>query len=134
MNNTFVQFVKFGIVGFSNTIISYVIYIYLIYINIPYVLSNIFAFIVGVLNSFFWNNRYVFKKNEGERRNTILTLFKTFWAYIGTGLILSNMLLIIFVEKCSISKVIAPIITLTITIPLNYIINKFWAYKTKKDS
>lgn len=128
----FLQFIKFGLVGVSNTVISYGTYALLTLLGIPYVFSNIIAFIISVLNSFFWNNRYVFKKTEGEKRNSLLTLVKTFLAYGSTGLILSNILLIIFVEKLNISKFFAPLIILIITIPLNFIINKFWAFKTKK--
>lgn len=128
----FLQFIKFGLVGVSNTVISYGTYTLLTLLGVQYVFSNIIAFIISVLNSFFWNNRYVFRKTEGEKRNTVLTLVKTFLAYGSTGLILSNILLIIFVEKFNISKFFAPLIILIITIPLNFIINKFWAFKTKK--
>ena len=53
-------------------------------------------------------------------------------AYAGTGLILSNILLFVFVEKCCISKYIAYIFSIIITIPINFLINKYWAYKTFK--
>lgn len=132
MIQTAIQFIKFGIVGASNTVISYGIYTLLTYIGVPYVISNIIGFVVSVLNSFFWNNRYVFKKSDGEKRNPWWTLVKTFLAYAGTGLILANVLLVFFVEKYGISKYIAPIITLIVTIPLNFIINKFWSFRTKK--
>ena len=129
---TFIQFIKFGIVGFSNTVISYVTYAGLTYIGVPYLLASIIGFVVSVLNSFFWNTRYVFKKIEGEQRNPWWTLAKTFFAYAGTGIVLSNILLVLFVEKLGISKYIAPIISLVVSIPLNFVINKYWAYKQKK--
>ena len=128
----FLQFIKFGIVGLSNTLISYGVYAGLTYIGVPYVLASVIGFVASVLNSFFWNNRYVFKKNDGERRNPWWTLAKTFLAYAGTGLILSNILLALFVEKMGVSKYLAPIISLVITIPLNFVINKFWSFRTKR--
>lgn len=126
------QFIKFGIVGFSNTVISYLVYALLTYYGIPYVAANIIGFIVSVLNSFFWNSKFVFKKDEGENRNVWWTLCKTFISYAGTGLILSNILLVFFIEKIGISKYIAPIFGLIITIPINFLVNKFWSFKTKK--
>lgn len=132
MIQTIIQFVKFGVVGLSNTAISYGAYVILTYIGIQYVLANIIAFIVSVLNSFFWNNRYVFKKNYGEKRNMWWTLTKTFLAYGSTGLVLSNILLVLFVEMFGINKYLAPLLILIITIPLNFIINKYWAFKTVK--
>lgn len=128
----FWQFFKFGLVGVSNTAISYGTYAFLTYVGCPYVCSNIIAFIVSVLNSFFWNNRYVFKKEEGEKRNPWWTLAKTFMAYGSTGLILSNVLLVFLVEKLNMNKYVAPLLILLITIPLNFLINKFWAFRTKK--
>ena len=126
------QFIKFGIVGLSNTIISYGVYAGLTYVGVPYVLASVIGFVVSVLNSFFWNNRYVFKKNDGEQRNPWWTLAKTFLAYAGTGLILSNILLVLFVDKMGISKYLAPILSLVITIPLNFVINKYWSFRTKR--
>ena len=128
----FLQFIKFGLVGVSNTLISYGTYALLTFIGVPYVLSNIIAFVVSVLNSFFWNNRYVFKNENGERRNPWWTLTKTFLAYGSTGLILGNILLVLLVEKFGANKYLAPILILIVTIPLNFIINKFWAFKSKK--
>ena len=127
-----IQFIKFGIVGLSNTIISYSVYAALTYIGVYYVAANVIAFVVSVLNSFFWNNKYVFKKTDSEKRNPWWTLVKTFLAYAITGLVLVNVLLVLFVEKWGISKYIAPIITLVVTIPLNFVINKFWSFRTKE--
>ena len=131
MLRLFIQFIKFGIVGLSNTVISYAVYAALTYIGVPYLIASIVGFVASVLNSFFWNNRYVFKKGDGERRNPWWTLAKTFLAYAGTGLVLANVLLVLLVEKAGVSKYIAPIVTLVVTIPLNFVINKFWSFRTK---
>ncbi len=129
MKVAYLQLIQFSIVGLSNTFISYSIYFCLTFIGVQYIIANVIAFVVGVLNSFFWSSRYVFKKGDGEYRNPFYTLIQTFLAYAGTGLILSNILLFIFVEKLNISKYIAPLLVLAITVPTNYLINKKWAYK-----
>ncbi|OYP50573.1 polysaccharide biosynthesis protein GtrA, partial [Lachnotalea glycerini] len=49
-----------------------------------------------------------------------------------TGLILANILLIIWVDVLHIPKLFGPIINLIITIPLNFMINKLWAFKDTK--
>ncbi|MBR5110751.1 MAG: GtrA family protein [Clostridia bacterium] len=133
-----IQFIKFGIVGASNTVISYLINIFILYIlrpyNIPwdYVLGNVAAFILSVLWSFFWNNKYVFTKAEGEKRSVWLALLKTYIAYSFTGILLTNALSWIWIDKLGISKFVAPLLNLIISIPLNFIINKLWAFKTYK--
>ena len=126
----FFQFIKFGIVGLSNTFISYAMYATLTFLGIPYLLANVTGFLLSVLNAFFWNNRYVFRKSDDETRILWWSLAKTFLSYAGTGLVLANILLVVFVEKFGISKYIAPILTLVITIPLNFLMNKFWSFRT----
>jgi putative flippase GtrA len=120
------QFVKFGIVGVSNTLISLLIYYIFIFINMKlYLVGSIVGFLVSVLNSYFWNNRYVFK---AEKRNHVKALMKTYLSY-GLTSLLSIGLLVILVEVLNVSEIMAPIINLAITIPLNFLLNKFWAFK-----
>lgn len=126
---TFVQFIKFGLVGVSNTVISYVVYAVLVFFNCPYLVANLVAFVVSVLNSFFWNHRYVFTLEEGQSRSLWGSLAKTFAAYSVTGIFLSSFLLWFWIDICGISKYVAPIINLLATVPLNFLLNKFWAFK-----
>ena len=120
------QFTKFGLVGVSNTAISLAIYYAFIFINPAlYIVGNTVGFVVSVLNSYYWNNKYVFQKSEQGHLKTIL---KTFMAY-GSTFVLGTILLFVMVEILGISKYLAPIINLIITIPLNFLINKFWAFK-----
>lgn len=133
MNKTEVyQFIKFGIVGASNTLIAYVIYSICVYLGIHYLLANALGFFISVLNAYYWSDRFVFKKGEGEARSAIWTLVKTYVAYGSTGLLLASILLYLYVDKLQISEYIAQLLVLVITIPLNFIINKFWSFKTKK--
>jgi putative flippase GtrA len=131
MKETITQFIKFGIVGLSNTIIAYAIYFLLVYFNLHYIFASIIAFIFSVLNSFFWNNKYVFKKQHEQKRNILHSLLKTYLSYAFTGLLLQNILLFVFIDIMHISTYIAPLFGLAITVPLNFILNKLWAFKTE---
>lgn len=128
-HKTFIQFIKFGLVGVSNTVISYVTYAVLVFFGAPYLIANLIAFVVSVLNSFFWNNRYVFTLESGQTRSIWRSLAKTFASYSVTGLFLSSVLLWLWIDVFGISAYIAPIINLLVTVPLNFILNKFWAFK-----
>lgn len=135
----FIQFVKFGIVGVSNTVISYVLYaVTLLGLQkagllpkIDYLVAQVVAFVLSVLWSFYWNNKFVFTMKEGQTRNMWKALAKTYVSYSFTGLFLNSILLILWVQLLGISEFIAPIINLIISVPLNFIINKFWAFKAK---
>ena len=65
MNIPFVQFIKFGIVGAINTAVYYIFYAGFVYIKAPYLLANIVAAVVSILNSYFWN-RGLYKKMCNE--------------------------------------------------------------------
>ena len=127
-----VQFIKFGLVGFLTTVISYAVYALLVYMGFPYIAANIVGFIIGTLNSFIWNSLFVFKKQQDEKRNPWWTLVKTFVTYGCSNLLLSSLLLWILVEKFGLSEYIAPILVLCVTVPLNFVVNKFWSYKKIK--
>ena len=127
---SFFQFVKFGLVGLSNTAISYAIYTVAVLAGAHYLVASVLAFVLSVLNSFLLNNRFVFKKAEGQQRNPLLALLKTYASYSITGLVLSNILLVLLVQKAGISEFVAPLITYAVTIPLNFLMNKFWAFRS----
>ena len=134
------QFIKFGIVGLSNTLISYLLYLISLIVfqklgileNIDYLVAQVIAFILSVLWSFYWNNKYVFGTEENEERNLVKALIKTYVSYAFTGLFLNSILSLLWVEVLHWSKLIAPVINLLVSVPLNFIINKFWAFKGNK--
>ena len=123
--NVSIQIVKFGIVGLSNTAIYLMVYYVLIYFEFNYILSNVIAFVLSVLNAYFWNNKYVFIK---KRFSNLEPFLKTFFSYSMT-FILSNVLFFILINYFFISKWVAPIINLFVIIPLNFLLIKFWAMK-----
>lgn len=129
---TFMQFVKFGLVGVSNTFISYMVYLASVLCGANYLLGNLLGFVVSVLNSFYWNNKYVFKKEKDSKRSGVNALIKTFISYGATGLLLSSALLYVWIDLLGISELAAPIINLLVTIPLNFVLNKLWAFKQTK--
>lgn len=134
---TFKEFLQFGLVGVSNTVISYLLYVVTLVlvsksgVTFDYIIANVVSWVLSVLWSFYWNNKFVFKKEEGEHRNIWAALFKTYVSYGSTGLILNNVLSVIWVSVLHVSKMIAPIINLIINIPINFFLNKIWAFGKK---
>ncbi len=152
--SSLIQFIKFGLVGVSNTAISYGIEMLCYYVlfkntkfigilnllallgistdvnNVKIVITTVIAFVVSVSNSYFWNNRYVFGSGKKSFSEHFKTYFKTFACYGITGLILSPIIKILL-TKISVPFFIASLGALVITIPLNFVMNKFWAFKSK---
>ena len=134
--NGLVEFMKFCLVGVSNSIIYYLFYflglhifnIFLIEDN--YVTAHSVAFIVSIFWSYLWNRIFVFRAKDNI--STVGSLIKTFITYSFTGLVLNNILLVLWVQRLHISAYIAPLINLIINVPLNYLINKYWSLKKHK--
>lgn len=130
------KLIKFSIVGVSNTIVSYLIYISVIfllkyykfnYIK-DYYIANTIAFLISVLWSFLLNNKFVFNKNK---TNNFKDILKSYIAYGFTGLILNNILSYVWVDIYGISKSFSYIINAIISTPINFIIHKIWVFKEK---
>lgn len=130
---TLAQFIKFGLVGLSNTLLSYAIYLLTLLILSPlklswdYFVASFLSFVLSVLWSYFWNNRFVFKQ-DSKKRSFWKSLFKTYLSYAFTGIILGNILLYVWVALLGIPKTLAPLLSLVITVPLNFLLNKYWAF------
>ena len=135
--NNLMQFVKFGMVGVSNTVISYILYSgsllimksLAIFPKLDYLIAQVIQYLLSVLWSFYWNNKYVFQLNEGEHRSLFKSLLKTYASYSFTGLFLNSVLLVLWIQVFHISEFIAPIINLFISIPINFLISKIWAFR-----
>ena len=122
----FRQFIKFGLVGVSNTLISLAVYYIFVWIDKSwYLAGNTAGFIVSVLNAYYWNSKYVFRKSG---KGNAKPLLKTYLSY-GSTFILGTVLLYVMVRFLHISEMLAPMINLAVTVPINFLLNKFWTFK-----
>ena len=128
------QFVKFGMIGVTNTAVSYCIYLAVLlflqsrnlFPDTDYLIGNVLSFLLSVLWSFYWNRRFVFRPEEGRTLSWPQALLKTYISYAFTGLVLNNILSVVLVGFFGVSKLIAPILNLLISVPVNFLLNKFW--------
>ena len=123
-----VQFIKFGIVSFINTLLYMAIYYGLLYLGLHYLLSNITAYVLSVINAFYWNSKVVFKV-EGD---VLRRLIKVFISY-GITLVLSTGIIYLLVDIFGLSEWIAPYLAFIVTIPTNFLMLKLWALKVESE-
>lgn len=97
-----------------------------------YMVANIVAFLLSVLWSFFLNNRFVFGSSHLDKRKQLEILIKTYLSYSFSCIILAIFLSWFWIEMLDISKYIAPILNSIVTVPVNFILNKFWAFNKKE--
>ena len=125
MYQKILQFIKFGFVGASNTLISFAIYYALVYININYIIANILGYIISSVWGYLLNKRWVFKESKEKTTNSVIKYYIVY----GSSFFINILCMYIWVDVLNISKIIAPILTMVITVPYNFIFNKVWAFK-----
>lgn len=131
-----VQFVKFGLVGVSNTLISYATEMLGYYVlltgmtseTLKVTLVTVASFLISTVNAYYWNNRYVFKGDRHTLGQHVRAYLRTAACYALTGLLLAPMVKV-WLVNISVPFWIASLSTLILTIPLNFILNKFWAFR-----
>lgn len=150
------QFVRFGLVGVSNTVVSYVVYALTFGLTDNYFLANVFSWLLSVLHAYVWQNIFVFREDTKlQKRVWWKVLLKTYAAYAVTGLFFNNVLLWLWVDIIDVSRfctglitmlsehgivltgrefagLLGPILNMVFVIPINFAMNKFWAYRQKK--
>ena len=123
----FKQFMTFGLIGGLNTLLSLGIYWVMVHLGSHYLVANAVGFVVTVAISYVLNNTITFK-GEGKPEWSIRTLVKVYVSYSVTGLFLASVLLWLWTDCLGINENLAPIINLFFTIPINFWLNKVWAY------
>ena len=70
-----IQFIKFGLVGISNTLVSWTVYYLVLWINENlYMFGSIAGTALGIANAFFWNDRFVFKSDKNDWKSRLKRL------------------------------------------------------------
>ncbi len=120
------QFVKFGIVGASSTIIDWGIYLLLTRIfGLFYLMAKILSFGVAVLNSYIWNRRWTFRSNDPRK----LKQFIKFLTISMVGLVLNSTIMFIAVSKIKLHDIYGLVLATAIVLIWNFLANKYYTFK-----
>ena len=131
------QFLRFAVVGVSNVLVSYALNVGTLLLfralkvdyKYDYIVANTVSFLLSVFWSWFWNSRKVFHADDKTAGARIRSLLKTYASYAFTGVVLKNILSVLWVDVLGVSKFLAPLLNIPITTPINFFIIKKWAYR-----
>lgn len=124
------QFFKFGLIGALNTALSYLITNVCYYcLHLHEQICNLISFLITVFISYLLNNHFVFTQREGEKTPWYRTLAKVYASYALTELGGAGFLLFVQERLLGIPHFIATFLNLCLTVPLNFFLNKYWAYR-----
>jgi putative flippase GtrA len=122
-----VQFVKFGIVGVSNTLLTFAVYGLLLKVfGVWYLAASAIGFIVGATNGFLLNRRWTFQGHVGDA----LTPLR--WAIVQTtGLGINEGLLYLFVQDARLEKLLAQAFATGVVTVTTFSANRAWTFRAR---
>jgi putative flippase GtrA len=124
------QFVKFGIVGVSNTLIFFLVYTLLLNVfGVWYVAASGIGFAVGATNGFLWNRRWTFRGHVGDALTPVR------WFVVQTsGLFLNLGLVYLFVDGAGLGELLGQAVTIVIVTLTTFFANRAWTFKTHPEA
>lgn len=119
------QFVKFGIVGVSNTLLTFVVYTLLLKVfGVWYLAASALGFAAGATNGFLWNRRWTFREHVGDALTPVR------WFVVqGCGLLLNLGLVYLFVEQVALDKLLGQACATAIVTVLTFVANRSWTFR-----
>jgi putative flippase GtrA len=120
-----IQFVKFGIVGISNTLLTFVVYTILLKVfGVWYLAASAIGFAVGATNGFLLNRRWTFREHVGDALTPVR------WGIVQTtGLAINEGLLFVFVNEAKIDKLLAQALATVVVTVTTFIANRSWTFR-----
>jgi putative flippase GtrA len=119
------QFVKFGVVGVSNTLIFFAVYTLLLKaFGVWYVAASGIGFAVGAVNGFLWNRAWTFRGHVGDALTPVR------WFVVQTsGLFLNLGLVYLFVDGLGMDKLSGQAVTIAIVTVVTFFVNRAWTFR-----
>jgi len=120
-----VQFVKFGIVGVSNTLLTFLVYTLLLKVfGVWYLAASAIGFVVGATNGFVLNRKWTFREHVGDALTPVR------WAIVqGCGLALNEGLLFLFVNEAHLDKLLGQAFATAFVTVSTFFANRAWTFR-----
>jgi putative flippase GtrA len=122
-----IQFLKFGLVGVSNTLIAFAVYTLLLKgFGVWYLAASAIGFALGAVNGFLLNRRWTFSGHVGDALTPVR------WGVVQTcGLGLNLGLLYLFVHDADLDKLLAQAFATIIVTVITFCVNRAWTFRVQ---
>jgi putative flippase GtrA len=122
---SWIQLLKFGVVGGSGYLINLGVFAFLSgNLGVYHAVAAIGAFCVAVTNNFLWNRYWTFGPGEGLAHLQAAR----FLAVSVASLVVNLIVLELLITSTSISELAAQAIAVAVAIPFNFLGNKLWTF------
>lgn len=120
------QFLIFGIIGGINTVLSQLLYIVFVKMNVVVSLSSLLGDVITMIISYFANMQFTYHEKPSIKTAITFPL-----SYV-PGFIINMLIVVLVADVFHAPKEYAKLVSLPITIPLNYICMSFIVKKSSK--
>ncbi|HKZ14919.1 MAG TPA: GtrA family protein [Solirubrobacterales bacterium] len=123
--DSWLQLLKFGIVGGSGYLINLGVFAFLSgNLGVYHAVAAVGAFCVAVTSNFLWNRYWTFGPGEGLAHMQAARFFAVSVACLAINLVVLEAL----VASSSISELAAQAIAVAVAMPFNFLGNKLWTF------
>jgi dolichol-phosphate mannosyltransferase len=124
--HNWLQLIRFAAVGATGYVVNLAVFAGSLHlIGVDYRLSAVFAYVVSVLNNFFWNRHWTFRAREGHAVHQGLRFFAVSLVTFG----FSYLVLVMLVSGAGAHKDLAQAVSVAVGMPLNFVGQKLWSFK-----
>ncbi len=121
------EFVKFATVGAMGTVVNLsILYLFTDIFKIYYLISEVFAFFISVLNNYILNKIWTFKE---EIKENMVIKYIQYSIVSVISLAVNIIILFVLVEYFNIWYIFAGVIAIAASFLVNFIGNKLWTFR-----
>jgi putative flippase GtrA len=126
--HNWLQLIRFAAVGASGYAVNLVVFALCVHgAGINYKLAAVAAFIVSVLNNFWWNRHWTFR---AHRESHPVEQAMKFFAISLVAFGFSYVVLVSLVDGAGFAKLVAQAISIAAATPLSFVGQKLWSFKS----
>lgn len=123
--DTWIQFLKFGVVGASGYVANIVVYALLLDgAGLHYLVAATGSFLVAASWNYWWNRTWTFRAERGNFGVQGLRFF-----IVSAIVYAANVGLLAALVASGLSKIVAQGIAIILVTPLNFLGNKLWSFR-----
>jgi dolichol-phosphate mannosyltransferase len=130
-SQNWVELIKFCLVGGSGYVVNLAVFTFsLETLNLHHLKAATLAFVVAVLNNFWWNRHWTFGAADGHAGFQAARFFAvSVFAFVFAAAVLEGL-----VRFAEVPEITAQAISIVVATPLNFVGNKMWSFAQRTAS
>ena len=120
------RFIKFGLTGVMNTLVDYMVFLVLSYLNVDVYLSQVISYSCGMLNSYIVNRNWTF----GSKKSFFSAQMLRF-VVVNISLLLISLGVLWLGSQLGYGKLVSKLCATAVTLVVGFVVNRLWVFNSK---